>query len=267
MAHNSSSSSSNAMAVVTGAAGQVAADMINKGLVAPIMGQIDSLIHMDRNNLFLQDKLERMKKLLQDISNAFENQQRVPQKSIAYWLARMRDAIQEARDLSAKSEQNQKRMHWVFYKLSISGQITELNAKFDRIFRELKEDFSIFEKAQQIVSTPPPPEVFLQPVPDGGFVGSGFESAETQLQTWITAEAPQVRRFGVYGLAGVGKTSLLKSVYNFSKVSHVFDVLIWLTVSRAYKISDLQNSVGRAINLNFSTTDDNDTKKMALFQI
>jgi disease resistance protein RPS2 len=177
----------------------------------------------------------------------------------------MRDAIQEARDLSAQSEQNQKRMHWVFYKLSISGQITELNAKFDRIFRELKEDFSIFEKAQQIVSTPPPPEVFFQPVPDGGFVGSGFESAETQLQTWITAEAPQVRRFGVYGMAGVGKTSLLKSVYNFSKVSHVFDVVIWLTVSRAYKISDLQNSVGRAINLNFSITDDNDTEKMALF--
>jgi hypothetical protein len=66
------------MAVVTGAAGQVAADMINKGLVAPIMGQIVALIHMDRNNLFLQDKLERMKNLLQDISNAFENQQRVP---------------------------------------------------------------------------------------------------------------------------------------------------------------------------------------------
>jgi hypothetical protein len=51
--------------------------------------------------------------------------ERVTQKSIAYCLARMRDAIQKARDLSAQSEHNQKRMHWFFDKLSISGQITE----------------------------------------------------------------------------------------------------------------------------------------------
>ena len=96
--------------------------------------------------------------------------ERVTQKSIAYCLERMRDAIKKVRDLNAQSEHNQKRMHWVFYKFSISGQITELNTKFDRLFRELQEDFLIFEKAKQIVLTRLPPEDFLQPVPDASTI-------------------------------------------------------------------------------------------------
>lgn len=275
MAQKSSSSSSNAMAVVTGAAGQVAADMINKGLVAPIMKRLDDVIRMDRNNQFLQGKLERMKNLLQCISNAFENKEIKPQDNIAYCLARIRDAIKEANDLSAQAEEKQKSLHWVWYKFSISGQIAELNAKFDGLFKDLELDFSMFQKAQQMADKPLP-DAFLQPVQNGDFVGLGFENTKTQLHTWIE-KAPQVQVIGVYGMPGVGKTLLLKEAYNFYKVKSFdeaskdsdearkhFDVVIWLTVSQHYEISALQDRIGKSINLNFSTADNKDTKKGAL---
>lgn len=72
MANNSSSSSSNAMAVVTGAAGQFVADMI-KGPVDAFMGQIDALIHMESNKQLVRHNRDRLKNLSQDISNNFRD--------------------------------------------------------------------------------------------------------------------------------------------------------------------------------------------------
>ena len=50
---------------------------------------------------------------------------------------------------------------------------------------------------------------------ESGFVGQAIISAETQLKTWINAETPEVRPrvIAIYGMPGVGKTTLLERVY------------------------------------------------------
>jgi hypothetical protein len=60
----------------------IVADVINKLIVAPLIQQIDDVIHLDRNRGVVQDKLESMKLLLQDICNGFQNLQRTPSESI-----------------------------------------------------------------------------------------------------------------------------------------------------------------------------------------
>jgi len=55
---------------------------------------------------------------------------------------------------------------------------------------------------------------------------------------------------GVYAMGGVGKTSVLKAVYNnYKKVRGVFDEVIWVTVSRNYEIENLQASIAETLDL------------------
>jgi len=110
----------------------------------------------------------------------------------------------------------------------------------------------------------PEPDVLLQPVPDSGFVGSKIKFAEAELQMWLT-EAPNVAVIGVYGVPGVGKTSLLKIIYNTNKVSSVFDFVIWVTLSQEFKIQELQCRIGESIGLDLSDTCDSDVQKMKLY--
>ena len=95
---------------------------------------------------------------------------------------------------------------------------------------------------------------------ESGFVGQAIISAETQLKTWINAETPEVRPrvIAVYGMPGVGKTTLLERVYKFYKHTNFFDCVIRLTVSRNYEIRDLQGRIAKKINLNLSGISDRD---------
>lgn len=66
-----------------------------------------------------------------------------------------------------------------------------------------------------------------------------IRSAEIRLERWLT-EAPHGRIFAVFGIRGVGKTALLKKVYNAYKVSGVFDHVIWVAVAQ-FSIQVLQS--------------------------
>jgi disease resistance protein RPS2 len=136
-------------------------------------------------------------------------------------------------------------------------QIRAWKAKFDGLFQNLDRVFSIYANAQQIVAAAAPREdLLLQPVPDSGYIGLGIRSAQDQLQTWLTEPHCQSRVIGVYGMAGVGKTSLLKVIYNTYKeeVSGIFDFVVWFVVSQNFQIKELQASIAKQLKLNLEET-------------
>ena len=77
-------------------------------------------------------------------------------------------------------------------------------------------------------------------------------------------ETRQVGLIGVWGMGSIGKTTLLKKVYNYFKARNIFDVVIWVTVSQ-FSILELQNCIAQTINLDSSFFGSNaDLKKMKL---
>ena len=69
-----------------------------------------------------------------------------------------------------------------------------------------------------------------------------------QIDRMLT-EAPHIQTISVYSTSGVGKTMLLKTIYNTHKeASEIFDVVIWVTVAQ-FPILKLHGSIASEINL------------------
>lgn len=108
-----------------------------------------------------------------------------------------------------------------------------------------------------VSSAPLQAEALLQTVPESGFVGSEIKDGEMQLRRWLDNKDPQFSIMGIYGIDGIGKTALLKTIYNAYKTGKLFEAVIWTTVSQTYNIAELQSIIAEEINLNLGSTTSN----------
>lgn len=67
----------------------------------------------------------------------------------------------------------------------------------------------------------------------------GIESPKMKLMGWISSADYIVKVVSVVGMAGLGKTTLVRKVYNDPSVKENFDHHAWITVSEAYKVESL----------------------------
>ncbi|KAJ9692934.1 hypothetical protein PVL29_011856 [Vitis rotundifolia] len=92
-----------------------------------------------------------------------------------------------------------------------------------------------FEVVADIVPPAPMEEIPCRPT-------VGLES--TFDKVWRSLEEEHVGMIGLYGLGGVGKTTLLIQINNhFLKTSHNFDVVIWVVVSKTPNLERVQNEI------------------------
>ncbi|CAB4303504.1 unnamed protein product [Prunus armeniaca] len=67
-------------------------------------------------------------------------------------------------------------------------------------------------------------------------------------EVWRQLEEQKVGIVGIYGMGGVGKTTLLDQIHNkFLDTPNDFDHIIWIQVSRNFKLDKIQNEIGRKI--------------------
>ncbi|KAG1355056.1 disease resistance protein RPM1-like [Cocos nucifera] len=74
--------------------------------------------------------------------------------------------------------------------------------------------------------------------PDEGEV-VGFETYKNLLVGWLTDEEPERTIISVWGMGGLGKTTLVNDVYESQEVKRHFDRRAWVRVSQKYTAEDL----------------------------
>ncbi|KAJ9692585.1 hypothetical protein PVL29_011576 [Vitis rotundifolia] len=67
-------------------------------------------------------------------------------------------------------------------------------------------------------------------------------------KVWSSMDEERVGIIGLYGLGGVGKTTLLTQINNaFTKRTHDFDFVIWATVSKNVNLENIQDDIWKKI--------------------
>ena len=75
------------------------------------------------------------------------------------------------------------------------------------------------------------------------------------------------RRIGIHGSGGIGKTSVLKALINYPKIKDLFDVVIWVTVSRNWSMRKVQDQVLRQLSLSSKDLETDYEIAVKLFQV
>lgn len=238
-----------------------------------IFQKFEDVRSLERNSEILETDFSTVQDMLNNIRNQFEAQQKMLEEPLKKWLTKMEKALGEAEDLINRANQHRQRAWYqrcccLLWNLNLPTQVRAWKVTYDALIQELRTVCSIHVSIPQLVSTAAPQtDLLLQIVPDSGFKGSAIRTAQDQLQIWLTDPHCQSRVIGVYGMGGVGKTSLLKVIYNTYKkqVSGIFHVVLWFTVSQNFQIKELQASIAKEVGLNLEETSNVEERKIRLY--
>ncbi|KAE8674454.1 hypothetical protein F3Y22_tig00111754pilonHSYRG00061 [Hibiscus syriacus] len=85
-------------------------------------------------------------------------------------------------------------------------------------------------------------------------------------EIWHCLMDDKVPKIGVWGMGGVGKTSIMKVINNqLLKETGKFDIVIWITVSKEMNVAKLQKDIASKIGVEFSGDEDETTRAGRLF--
>ncbi|KAL5972823.1 hypothetical protein ACLOJK_039629 [Asimina triloba] len=89
-------------------------------------------------------------------------------------------------------------------------------------------------------------------------------SQRTLEAIWQCLHHMDTRILCVYGMGGVGKTTLMKTINNRLLGTQDFDVVIWVTVTKEFNLGRIQKEIGNSLHLDFH---EDEAKSDKLFSV
>ena len=232
-----------------------------------VAGQAEFVCKLEGNLEALKTVLAELTDLRNDVIRRVEiaedRQQQKRLDQVQGWLSRAETLINGAGSLIEQSPQEIK-------KLCIGGCCSmspKSNLKFGKQIAKMLKDVvghkseGVFDKVVEEVPTPPVTERFCDHT-------VGLES--TFNKAWSILEAEQVGIVGLYGMGGVGKTTLLNQINNkFLETPNKFDVVIWIVVSKGFYVGNVQDDIAERIGITDGTWRDKtpDQKSSDIFRV
>ncbi|KAJ9692430.1 hypothetical protein PVL29_011472 [Vitis rotundifolia] len=220
--------------------------------------------HTSRHTLYIRDlkknlralsqKMEELNNLYEDVTARVEGEEQRQmrrRKEVGGWIRGVEDMVKEVNEILRRGDQEiQKRCLrccprncWSSYKIG-KAVSEKLVAVSDQIGK------GHFDVVAEMLPRP-----LVDELPMEETVGS--ELAYGRICGFL--KDPQVGIMGLYGMGGVGKTTLLKKINNdFLATSSDFDVVIWIDAS---KIKNIQKVIWNKLQLSRDEWENRSTKE------
>ncbi|KAM0957103.1 hypothetical protein ACFX2I_025226 [Malus domestica] len=218
---------------------QVTCDALISRCLDCTFGRAAYLCSMEKNLKSLTNALEELKALKNDVDRAEAQEQRRLDQ-VQWWMSRVKDIQVEVVELLADKDPELQKLCAGGCCSSSCKSSYEYGKNVNEKWKEVDDLISKGRTFDVVAREAPPPEMRQteQTV--------GMESMIVEL--WKELEEPEVGIVGLYGMGGVGKTTLLDQIYNkYLDTPNDFDFIIWIPISRNHRIEKIQNEIGRKI--------------------
>ncbi|XVE92487.1 hypothetical protein REPUB_Repub01dG0101400 [Reevesia pubescens] len=232
-----------------------------------IAGEAEFVCNLEENLEALKIAQAELKELSNDVITrvkiAETQHQQKQLDQVRGWLSRTENLITRADMLIAKSPQQ-------IQKLCIRGRYSmslKSNLKFGKQIAKMVRDVvnhkskGVFDKVAEEVPTT---LVTERPCEQTVGLESTFNKA------WSSLEAEKVGIIGLYGMGGVGKTTLMNKINNkFYEAANRFDLVIWIVVSKGFYIGKVQDDIAKRMGINDGAWNDKtpDEKAQVIFRV
>ncbi|XVF78130.1 hypothetical protein PTKIN_Ptkin14bG0104700 [Pterospermum kingtungense] len=178
----------------------------------------------------------RLNSKMEDIERKLELELRhagkVPKKEVEDWLNNVKEMISGAQEVENKVYKGR------YLKRGFLGKLVEEKTQATQ---------EILDKApsdsDSLVIDDPNAGL---PLPTSELIGE--KVARDQIWSCLMQEE-EVSKIGVWGMGGVGKTTIMEHIYNDLLKEKRFDKVIWVTISQEFNIVKLQDDIARELNL------------------
>ncbi|XP_052486156.1 probable disease resistance protein At4g27220 isoform X2 [Gossypium raimondii] len=155
---------------------------------------------------------------------------KIPKKGVGNWLKDAKEMIREAQVVENKVSNGR------YLCRACNGKLV------DEKSREMQEYLDKASKASEGLAM------------DGPSAGLPLETSElvgeeaVRKEIWACLMQEEVSKIGVWGMGGVGKSTIMKHIHNDLLKEQRFERVVWVTISKEFNIVKLQNDIASALN-------------------
>ncbi|CAN8254853.1 unnamed protein product [Cochlearia groenlandica] len=237
---------------------QISCDEALKHACGCLVGEGNYIIKLEANLEALQKTMEELKERRDDLTRRVSTEEAQGLQRLAQvqgWFSRVEGVESKVNDLlEVKSTQTKR--------LCLCGYCSKnliLSCDYGKmVLKELREvkgllSKGIFEVVAERVPTPKGEKKHIQTT-------VGLDSMVEK--AWNSLMKGETRTLGLYGMGGVGKTTLLARINNkLLQVANEFDVVIWVVVSKDMQNENIQNQILARIGLDKEWKQETETEK------
>ncbi|KAG8492321.1 hypothetical protein CXB51_009804 [Gossypium anomalum] len=156
---------------------------------------------------------------------------KIPKKGVENWLKAVKEMIREAQVVENKVSNGR------YLCRACNGKLV------DEKTREMKEFLDNAPNASEGLAMNGPSAGL--PLPTSELVGE--EDARNEI--WACLMQKEVSKIGVWGMGGVGKTTIMKHIHNDLLKEQRFERVIWVTISKEFNVMKVQDDIADALKL------------------
>ncbi|KAJ4957962.1 hypothetical protein NE237_025073 [Protea cynaroides] len=232
-------------------------NIIDTYLIAPLVQRIKYLRNSRDNVNGLQTSVRNLtsrKNDKQSTLRAADNAGQVETDAASNWFQAVNEIEREANNIHEEYYQGTCARSWCvncWSRYKVSKRSVNLKKEADL---RLTEQFPLARQPS------PEPVIEMEEEPT-----QNQPSTQTNLQQLIDhIYDPHSRIIGVYGMGGVGKTTLIGKVNNHFKENPIFDTVIMVTVSATPNIQDIRTRISDRLGLDLSNANEDGSREKLL---
>ncbi|TYG71735.1 hypothetical protein ES288_D05G422000v1 [Gossypium darwinii] len=154
---------------------------------------------------------------------------KIPKQGVENWLKDTKEMIAEAQDVENKVRNGR------YLCRAWNGKLV------DEKTREMKEFLDKAPNAFEGLAMDGPSAGL--PLPTSELVGE--EAARKEI--WACLTQKEVKKIGVWGMGGMGKTKIMKHIHNDLLKEQRFERVTWVTISKEFNVMKVQDNIASAL--------------------